>query len=88
MAKDSTAATASGVIATVEDVTRIFGTLEESKLLAILDLHPTVSEVEEASMWLAGDADIFGAGEPLKSIQGDIVAILTADDDDEAARAR
>jgi predicted NUDIX family NTP pyrophosphohydrolase len=86
MAKDSTTAAAPGVRATAEDVTRIFGALEEAKLLAILDLRPTVLEVEEASMWLGGDADIFGAGQPLKSTQGDIVAILTADEDDEGAQ--
>jgi hypothetical protein len=88
MSKDSTTATAPGATAAAEDVTRIFRTLDEAKLLAILGLHPTVLEVGEASMWLSGDADIFGAGQPLKSIQSDIVAILTADEDDEGARAR
>ncbi len=25
-------------------------------------LRPTILDVEETSMWLAGDADVFGAG--------------------------
>jgi hypothetical protein len=29
-------------------------------------LRPTIAEVEEASMWLSGDADVFGANEPVK----------------------
>ena len=44
---------------------------------------PTVVDVEEASLWLAGDPDIFGPGSSLKPVAGEIVAILTADEEDE-----
>jgi hypothetical protein len=46
-------------------------------------LRPTVVDVEEASLWLAGDADVFGPGRSLKPVAGEIVAILAADDEDE-----
>ena len=37
-------------------------------MLPILALRPTVADVEEASIWLGGDADVFGVAEPLKQI--------------------
>ena len=45
-------------------------------------MRPTVNDIEEASHWLAGDAEIFGAGRPLKGIADEIVAILTADEEE------
>jgi hypothetical protein len=49
----------------------------------IMALRPDILDVEEASLWLAGDADIFGAGRPFKSMAGEVVAILTADEEEE-----
>lgn len=51
----------------------------EAKLLDIMALRPTIPDVE-ASSWLAGDSDIFGAGRPLKPVASEIIAILTADE--------
>lgn len=68
--------------ATVDDIRRILGTLDEAKLLEIAALHPTVNDIEKASLWLAGDADVFGAGLPLKGVASEIVAILTADEEE------
>jgi hypothetical protein len=43
--------------------------------------------LEAALLWLEGDADVYGAGEPLKGIAADIVSILTeGEDEDEAPR--
>ena len=69
--------------ATDADVTSILGNLDSDKLLAILSLHPTVAEVEEASIWLSGDADVFGANEPVKGNASHIVTILTAEEEEE-----
>lgn len=74
------------VTASIEDVKRVFGELDETKLLDILALQPTVLDLEEASMSLSGDRDVFGAGEPLQRVAGDIVAILTADEGEDAER--
>jgi len=73
--------------ATADDIRTSFGALDEAKLLDILALQPTVVDVEEASLWLAGDPDVFGAGRPLRPIAGEIVAILTADQEDERRSA-
>ena len=49
----------------------------------ILSLHPTVSEVEGAAMWLSGDTDVFGANPPVKANVSHIVTILTAEEEEE-----
>jgi hypothetical protein len=77
----------SHAFATRDDVMGILGRLDAAKLLAILSLQPTIDDLEEASLWLAGDADVFGAGEPVKGVASKIVTILTEDEDEEAARA-
>ncbi len=77
-----------GALATADDVRRILGTLDEAKLLAIVALRPSIHDVEEASVWLAGDSDVFGPGQPLKPLAGEIVAVLTADEEEEPRPAR
>jgi hypothetical protein len=72
-------------IAASDDVARILGDLDPSKMLPILALEPTILDVEEASMWLAGDRDVFGPGLPLQGVPGQIVAILTRDEEEEGA---
>jgi hypothetical protein len=69
--------------ATADDIRRILGSLDNEKLVDILALRPSIKDVEEASLWIAGDADVFGAGEPLKATAGRIVEILSADEEDE-----
>ena len=70
-----------------EDGMRILGALDDPKLLDILALRPTVLDLEEASVWLSGDPDVFGPGEPLQRVAGEIVAILIADEEEEPPRA-
>ena len=77
----------SDIAASAADVRRILGDLDEARLLDILALRPTVLDVENASMELSGDRDVLGAGEPLKGVPGDIVEILTVDEEEEAPRA-
>jgi hypothetical protein len=72
--------------ATRDDVTDTLGQLDGTKLLAIMSLRPTIADLAEASLWLAGDADIFGACESVKGTASKIVTILTEDEDEEAAR--
>ena len=56
-------------------------------MLAIMSLQPTIADIEEASMWLEGDADVFGAGEPVKGVAAEIVTILTENEEEEPPRA-
>ncbi|MGA8654000.1 MAG: hypothetical protein WB677_25875 [Xanthobacteraceae bacterium] len=86
MAKDPATAQDRGALATADDIRRVLGTLDEAKLLDIVALRPTILDVEEASVWLAGDTDIFGAGQPLKPVAGEIVAILTVGEEEEEPR--
>jgi hypothetical protein len=72
--------------ATSDDVARILGNLDETKMLPIMALRPTIADVEEASIWLGGDRDVFGPGEPLKGIASRIVTILTVDEEEEPPR--
>jgi hypothetical protein len=75
-------------VATRDDIKDILGDLDPGKMVAIVDLRPTVAEVEAALLWLSGDADVYGAGEPLKGVAADIVAILTeGENEEEAPRA-
>ena len=74
-------------LATHDDVKGILGDIDPADMLAIMSLQPTIADLEEASLWLAGDADVFGAGEPVKGVASDIVTILTEHEDEEPARA-
>jgi hypothetical protein len=74
-------------LATADDVARILGNLDATKMLPIMALRPTIADVEEACMWLGGDRDIFGPGPPLKGVASRIVTILTADEEEEPPRS-
>lgn len=74
-------------LASSADIKGILGALDESALLEILSLRPTIRDVEEAAMWLFGDRDIFGAGEPLKDVVAEIVAVLAPNTEEEAPRS-
>jgi hypothetical protein len=86
MQKRHSADTGKHGFATSDDVARILGNLDETKMLSILALRPTIADVEEASIWLGGDRDVFGPGEPLKGIASRIVTILTAEEEEEPPR--
>lgn len=88
MAQPGAEADKHSVLATRADVTDILGHLDDGKMLAIMALKPRIVDIEEASMWLSGDADVFGPGRALKDIAAKIVAILTADEEEDASRAR
>jgi len=66
-----------------DDVKAVLGNIDRDKMLAIVELRPTVADIEAAASWLAGDADVFGAREPLKGVAAEIVAILTEGEDED-----
>jgi len=76
----------SRTFATREDIKDILGDIGPAKLIEIMALRPTIADIEEASMWLAGDADVFGAGAPVKGVASDIVTILTENEEEEPPR--
>jgi hypothetical protein len=70
-------------VATRDDITSILGEIDQDKLIEIVSLQPTIADVEQASLWLSGDADVFGAAPPVKGKASHIVTILTADEEEE-----
>ena len=70
-----------------DEIVAILGPLDEDKLIALVNLNATLAEVEEASVWLDGDRDVFGAEPPLKGTAAEIVTLLTADEEEEPPRA-
>lgn len=68
--------------ATINDVIDVLGEIDDATLSAIMDLRPTIADIEEASMWMSGDRDVFGAGAPLKDVAGEIVSLLGGEEDD------
>ena len=86
MSKDSASSGANP--ASPEDIRAVLGALDESDLLEIVALQPTIRDVEEAATWMSGDRDIFGAGEPLSGVAAEIVNVLMSSEDEEAQRMR
>jgi hypothetical protein len=68
------------VIATPDDVRAIFGTIEDDLVLQVLDLHPTIGELEEASVWLSGDRDVF-EGRALGRVAGAVATLMEPEDE-------
>ncbi|MCP4779469.1 MAG: hypothetical protein ABUJ98_11935 [Hyphomicrobium sp.] len=72
-----------GAQATAEDVKRIIGDIEDPKVLEILNLEPTIVELEEVVVGAAGDVDILGKeGHQLTAVAYQIVEILTAGEEE------
>lgn len=70
-------------VATHDDITSILGEIDQAKLIEVISLQPTIADIEQASLWLSGDADVFGAAPPLKGKASRIVTILTVDEEEE-----
>ena len=82
MSKDQLGGTE--VAAGRDDLKRILGELDDSKVVEILALKPTLPELEEAAMWAAGNGDVLAkSGRPLGRVAAMIVDIMTADEEEE-----
>ncbi len=78
----STASTASR-----DDLRRILGELSDPKLIEILELNPSVADLEEATMCMAGDHDVLAkSGHHVSATAGRIVEILTEEEEEEPKR--
>jgi hypothetical protein len=88
MSRSEISAEKPSALATHNDVRDVLGKLDDDKMVAIMALKPTIVDIEEASMWLSGDADVFGPGRALKDVAARIVTLLKADEEGDAWRAR
>ncbi len=73
-------------LATRNDIKGVLGDIDPAEMLAIMSLRPTVADLEEASVWLDGDPDVFGAGNSLQGVASEIVAILMENEEEEPTR--
>lgn len=73
--------------ATRDDLRRVLGELDDPKVVEILELNPSVADLEEATMCMAGDHDILAkSGHHVSATAGRIVEILGADEEEEPPR--
>jgi hypothetical protein len=71
----------SGQQATGRDLHQILGDIEDGTILAILALHPTVAQLEEARIWLNGGDDTLGKGHhPLRGVVAQIFDMLKVEE--------
>lgn len=66
-------------LATSDDLRRILGELDGPRVIEILELAPTVADIEEAMTCLAGDDDVLAEEDHrISGVARRIVEILTA----------
>ncbi len=65
-----------------DDLRRILHDVDDARFLEILNLSPTVAEVEQAAIWAAGDGHaVDRAGHPLSGTVARLVGILQRDEE-------
>jgi hypothetical protein len=69
---------------TPEDVTRLLGDVDTETLLAILDLRPTIGELEEAALRLAGDGEAVGRRQASEAVSKILDLLEMSDEEDRA----
>ena len=69
--------------ATESDLHQILGDMDDSTALAILALHPSVAQLEQARVWLNGGGDILGKEHrPLDGVVAEIFDMLKVDEEE------
>jgi hypothetical protein len=59
------------------------GNVDDATVIEILNLQPTLAELEEAVVWASGDGDVLAkSGHPLTGKVAQIVELLTEDEDE------
>ena len=74
-------------LATEKDVRRLFGNVDDVVVSEIVDLQPTIVDLNKAAQWIAGDRDLDQPeGQVLKGVSGEIVTLLAADEEGDPQR--
>ena len=82
MANPESAQSAHRQTATGRDVHAILGDMEDSTAVAILALHPTVAQLEEARVWLNGGGEVLGKEHrPLDGVVAEIFDMLKVEEE-------
>jgi hypothetical protein len=83
MPKPNSGEAARGQAASGSDLHQILGDMDDVTALAILALHPTVAQLEEARIWLNGAGDVLGKEQrPLDGVVAEIFDILSAEEEE------
>ncbi|HUI20973.1 MAG TPA: hypothetical protein VLZ74_08010 [Methylocella sp.] len=83
MSKERTTA-APPEIVSCDELRRILGEIESTKITEILALRPTLQELEEAALWVSGDGDLLGKrGHRLSAVAAAIVDIVQTSQEEE-----
>jgi hypothetical protein len=65
------------------DLHQILGEMDDSRAVAILALHPSVAQLEEARVWLNGGGDVLGKEHrPLDGVVAEIFDMLKVDEEE------
>jgi hypothetical protein len=72
-----------GQEATGSDLHQILGDMDDSSAVAILALHPSVAQLEEARVWLNGGGDVLGKEHrPLDGVVAEIFDMLKVEEEE------
>lgn len=75
--------------ATGDDLHQILGDMDDSTAVAILALHPSLAQLEEARVWLSGTGDVLGKEHrPLDGVVAQIFDMLAVDEEEEPPAKR
>jgi hypothetical protein len=69
--------------ATAQDVKRLLGDFDASTLTAMLALTPTVAEIEEVALWVAGEGETLPMRHQPRSVVQAIIDLIVTDNDEE-----
>jgi hypothetical protein len=65
-----------------DDVRRVLGDLDDGKVAAILTLKPSLADLEDAAICMAGDQDILaGSGHQVAATASRIVELLAEEEE-------
>ena len=74
----------SKAVATPDELRNLLGHIDPETAVKVLELQPTISELEEVSMWLTGQGNVADrAGHPLAGKPAAIYEMLAADEQDQ-----
>ena len=66
-----------------DDVVRILGDMDDENAAAILALSPSLTDLETAAMYAAGEGDVLAkSGRPLAGIAAEILEILAVEEEE------
>jgi hypothetical protein len=72
-----------------DDIIRLFGDINDHRVLEILETGANMEQLEEAAAWLSGEDDVMGEERiPLEGAAGRVYDILIRDLEDDKSRDR